>query len=142
MNYRRLALASIAATVVDIAYGVFVYGGVLSREISMYGGIFRRVDEVNANMPWMVLGVLVATTAATSLFASGGENRTGVRSGLQFGVSIGLLVVGYGVIGNYVVMRIGKRLAVYFAMAGLLEWTIIGAVIGFVYRPNRVTPER
>jgi len=31
-------------------------------------------------------------------------------------------------------MNIGKRMAVYYALASLVEWVVVGMVIGSVYR--------
>jgi hypothetical protein len=36
---------------------------------------------------------------------------------------------------NYAIMNIGRRMAAYYALAGLVEWVVVGIVIGFVYRP-------
>jgi len=47
---------------------------------------------------------------------------------------MGLFVAGLS-IGNYAVFNIGSRLAGAMIVAGLLEWTIVGIVIGLVYRP-------
>ena len=58
---------------------------------------------------------------------------------MRFGVLIGLLMVGYVAGVNYAIMNIGKRMAAYYALAGLVEWTVVGTAIGFVYiRPRRV----
>jgi hypothetical protein len=47
---------------------------------------------------------------------------------------MGLFVAGLS-IGNYAVFNIGSRLAGAMILAGLVEWTIVGVVIGLVYRP-------
>jgi hypothetical protein len=39
-------------------------------------------------------------------------------------------------LGNYAVFNIGSQLAASMAVAGLVEWTIVGIVIGLVYRPS------
>jgi hypothetical protein len=33
-------------------------------------------------------------------------------------------------------MNIGRWMAVYYALASLGEWVVVGVVIGFVYRPG------
>jgi len=38
-------------------------------------------------------------------------------------------------LGNYAVFNIGSQLAASMAIAALVEWTIVGTVIGLVYRP-------
>jgi hypothetical protein len=59
-----------------------------------------------------------------------------VQEGMQFGVLVGLLTVGYAANVNYAIMNIGRWMAVYYALASLGEWVVVGVVIGFVYRPG------
>jgi len=136
VNYTRIALAAIAATVVDMIYGFIVYSMALASEVSMYGGIFRPIEEVNANLPWLIIGLVLAMFATSYVYAKGYEAGSRVQQGLRFGMIIGLLIVGYVAIGNYVVMRIGKRLAVYMGAAALGEWIVIGLTVGLVYKPT------
>jgi len=32
-------------------------------------------------------------------------------------------------------MNIGRRMAAAYALAGLVEWVVVGMVIGFIYHP-------
>ena len=135
MNYRRLALSMLAATAVDIIYGFAVYGTALASEIGIYGGVFRSIDSVNDNLPWLVGGLLLSMFAATWIYAQGCRGEHGLSEGLRFGAVMGLFVVGYVAVGNYVVTKIGRRLAVYMAAAGFVEWIVVGIAIGLVYKP-------
>ena len=67
---------------------------------------------------------------ASYLYARGYECGNGLQEGMRFGVLIGLLMVGYAANVNYAIMNIGKRMAVYYALASLVEWVVIGMVIG------------
>ena len=134
MNYGRLALAAIAAWVVDAVYGFVVYGTVLSTEFGRYPGIYRPNTET-AYMPFLFAGILLAMFVASYIYAKGYEGGSGVQEGMRFGVLIGLLSVGYVGLVNYAVMNLGRRLAVSMAIASLVEWTLAGIVIGAVYKP-------
>jgi hypothetical protein len=59
----------------------------------------------------------------------------GVASGACFGALIGLFVVCVFVIHNWVNLNIGVRLTVYQAIAYFLQWVVVGAAIGLVYKP-------
>jgi hypothetical protein len=50
-------------------------------------------------------------------------------------VLVGLVMVGYVAGVNYAIMNIGRRMAAAYALAGLVEWVVVGMVIGFVYHP-------
>jgi hypothetical protein len=135
MNYGRLALAAIVATVVDGIYGFAVYGNVISSEFAKYPAIYRASDVQTGYLPLMFVGLLFAMFVATYLYAKGYEGGNGVQEGMRFGVLIGLLVVGYVAGVDYATMNIGKRMAGYFALAGLVEWIVVGMTIGALYRP-------
>jgi hypothetical protein len=135
MNYGRLALAAIAAWVVDAVYGFVVYGTVLSSEFGRYPGVYRPNEVGPSYLPVIFVGILLAMFVASYVYAKGYEGGNGIQEGMRFGVLIGLLVLGYSGIVNYAILNIGRRLAGSMAIAGLVEWTIAGIVIGAVYKP-------
>jgi hypothetical protein len=135
MNYGRLALAAIAAWVVDAVYGFVVYGTVLSSEFGRYPGVYRPNDVGPSYLPVIFVGILLAMFVASYVYAKGYEGGSGIQEGMRFGVLMGLLVLGYSGIVNYAILNIGRRLAGSVAIAGLVEWTIAGIVIGAVYKP-------
>jgi hypothetical protein len=134
MNYSRLALAAVAAWVVDGLYGFVIYGNLLNAEFALYPGVFRPLEAMNAKMPFLFAGLLLTMVAATYIYAKGYEGGAGVGEGARFGAVVGLFIAGISA-GNYAVFNIGSRLAMSMAIAGLVEWTIVGTVIGLVYRP-------
>jgi hypothetical protein len=136
MNYGRLALAAIAAWVVDAVYGFVVYGTVLSSEFGRYPGVYRPNEVGPSYLPVIFVGILLAMFVASYVYAKGYEGGSGIQEGMRFGVLMGLLVLGYSGIVNYAILNIGRRLAGSVAIAGLVEWTIAGIVIGAVYKPS------
>jgi len=134
MNYGRLALAAIAAWVVDGIYGFVVYGNVLTGEFSRYPAVYRQPGNAEAYMPFIFAGTLFAMLVASYVYAKGYEGGSGLQEGMRFGVLIGLLMVGYSAAVNYAILNIGRRLAGSMAIAALVEWTIAGIVIGAIYR--------
>ena len=56
MNYGRLALAAVAATVVDGVYGFVVYGNILSGEFARYPAIYRSSETQTPFLPLMFAG--------------------------------------------------------------------------------------
>ena len=59
MNYPRIVIAAIVATVVDAVYGFVVWGQVLSGEFGRYPAIYRASADQTAYLPLMFVGVLV-----------------------------------------------------------------------------------
>jgi membrane protease YdiL (CAAX protease family) len=93
------------------------------------------MDEINTKIPFMIVGTLVAMFAVAFIYAKGYEGGSGIQEGLRFGALIGLFAVGYIAVGNYVVMNIGRRLAVSMAVAGFVEWVVVGMALGVMYKP-------
>ena len=134
MNYGRLALTAVVGTVVDMTYGYLVYGVLLASQFGLYPGVYRPAEDMSY-MPVLMAGAFIAVLAATFIYAKGYEGKSGVEEGLRFGAVIGVFVVGYAALVNYAVLNIGRRLAVGMAAAGLVEWLVLGLVIGLVYKP-------
>jgi len=134
MNYPRIVVAAVAATVVDALYGFIVWGQVLNREFARYPDIYRPGGDMTA-LPLMFLGVLVGMFFASWIYAKGYEGGTGLTEGVRFGGLMGLLMGAYLAGVNYGIMRIGKRMALTYGIGWLGEWVFVGLVIGLVYKP-------
>jgi hypothetical protein len=135
LNYPRLLLATVAAAVVDFAYGSLVYGTLLESEISVYGGIFRSVSAVNALLPVVVVVLVGGGLGASILFAKGFATGRPLASGVAFGTTMALFSVCYVTLGNYVVLEMPRRLTLELCAAQAVEWLIVGVTIAAVYRP-------
>jgi len=74
----------------------------------------------------MVVAVLYA-----KLYPEGG----GIASGVYLGALIGIFSVCTFVIHNYVNLNIGLKLTVYQGVSYFIQWLIVGAAIGLIYKP-------
>jgi len=134
MNTTRLALAALAATVVDGIYGFAVYGNALAGQFLAFPGVFRSTESQTAYLPAMFAGILIAMFAAAYIYAKGYEGGSGMVEGLRFGLVIAVFNAGYFIATNYAILNIGSGLAVSMALAGLGEWLVVGCTIGLIYR--------
>jgi hypothetical protein len=135
MNLPRIALATVAATIVDAVYGYCVYGNLMTSQFARFPGVYRPMDTQGAYMPILFGGVCLAMLAASVIYAKGYEGGSGVTEGFRFGALIGALAVGYSVIVAYAVTNIGRRITASMAVAAFVEWIIAGVVIGLIYKP-------
>jgi Protein of unknown function (DUF1761) len=140
MNYARLALAAVAATVFDAVYGFLVYGMLLAPEFARYPGVYRSNEAGQAFLPLMFVGLLIAILAVAVIYAKGYEGGSGAAEGARFGFLLGVFVVFAFAAVNYAVLNVGRKIAVMTAAAGFVEWLAIGLVIGLVYRPAPGSP--
>ena len=77
MNYPRLAPAAAAAWIVDGLYGFVVYGNLLKAEFDRYPGVFRPLEAMNAKMPFLFAGLLLAMAVVVFIYAKGYEGGAG-----------------------------------------------------------------
>jgi hypothetical protein len=136
MNYSRIAVAALAATLAYFVLGGLFFGmGPLRQEFQKYPAVYRTQEGIKAVMPAGMLAMLLSILALSVLYAIGYQGGGAVVEGSRFGALIGVFAVGSFVLHNYVNLNIGLRLTLLQAVAYFVEWTVVGLVIGLVYRP-------
>ena len=135
MNYSRLGLAALGGMVASFAFGFLVMWLVpaLFEEGHKYPAVFRPKEEMMTVMPIGLVATFIAILVVAIIFAMMGGS--GTTEGARFGVLIGIFVVCAFVLHNYVNLNIGLKLALGQAVAYFLQWTIVGIVIGLIYKP-------
>ncbi len=137
MNYSSLGLAALGGTVASFAFGFLVFWLVpgLIKEGHKYPAVFRPKEEMMKVMPIGFGGTFISILVAAIIFAMIHQGGSGTAEGARFGVLIGIFVVCAFVLHNYVNLNIGLKLALMQAAAYFVQWTIIGIVIGLIYKP-------
>jgi hypothetical protein len=137
MNFFSLLLAALGGTVASFAFGFLMFGLApgLMEEFRKYPAVFRPKEKMMAVMPIGFAASFVAILVATVIFAMIPNGGVGVLAGAGFGALIGIFVVCGFVLHNYVNLNIGPKLAVEQGVAYFIQWTIVGVVIGLIYKP-------
>jgi hypothetical protein len=135
MNYARIALAAVVATIVDGLYGFLVYGTLLTPEFARYPAVYRSADAGMAYLPAMFACIFVALLVVAAIYAKGYEGGSGIAEGARFGVLFGVFVAALFGGVNYATLNIGRRISLELAAAAVVEWTLVGMAIGLAYRP-------
>ncbi len=137
MNYSSLALAALGGTVASFAFGFLVFwlAPGLIKEGHKYPAVFRPKEEMMKVMPVGIVGTFLSILVVAIIFAMIPQGGSGTTEGARFGVLIGIFVVCAFVLHNYVNLNIGLKLALGQAAAYFVQWTIIGTVIGLIYKP-------
>lgn len=137
MNYSSLALASLGATVAYFAFGFLVFALVpaLINEVHKYPAVFRSKEKIMSVMPVGMGATLIAILVIAIIFAMTHQTGSGIREGALLGVLIGIFVVCAFVLHNYVNLNIGLKLALGQSVVYFVQWTIVGMVIGLIYKP-------
>ncbi len=137
MNYLSLALAALGGTVASFAVGFLVFWLVpgLIKEGHKYPAVFRPKEEMMKVMPIGLVATFLSILVVAIIFAMIHQGGSGITGGAHFGVLLGIFVVCAFVLHNYVNLNIGLKLALGQAVAYFVQWTVIGIVIGLIYKP-------
>ena len=137
MNYSRLGLAALGGTVASFAFGFLVLwlAPALIKEGHKYPAVFRPKEEMMTVMPIGIVATFIAILVVAIIFAMIHQRGSGPIKGARLGILIGIFVVCATVLHNYVNLNIGLKLALGQAAAYFLQWTIVGTVIGLIYKP-------
>lgn len=136
MNYSRLALAALGGTVASFAVGflVLLLVPALFEEAHKYPAVFRPKEEMMSVMPIGIVATFISILVVAIIFATTHQGGSGTIPGVRLGVLIGVFAV-CNVLHNYVNLNIGLKLALGQAAAYFVQWTIVGIVIGLIYKP-------
>jgi hypothetical protein len=138
VSYTRILLAALGAMVAYFAVGGLAFGvlPVLREEFLKYPAVYRNQEGIQAVMPLGLAAMFVSIVALAVIYAMLYRGGSGAVTGAQFGALIGVFALGAFVLHNYVNLNIGLKLTLQQGVAYFVEWTVVGTVIGLIYRPQ------
>jgi hypothetical protein len=140
MNYSRIALAALAATVAYFVLGGILFAALpsLRKEFMKYPAVYRTQDDMKRVMPVGMISIVVAILVVAVLYAMAYPAGGGVLDGARFGALIGVFAVCGFALHNYMILNIGLKLTVGEALAYFVQWLVVGIAISLVYAPATV----
>lgn len=140
MNYSRVALAAIGATVAYFVLGGILFAALpsLREEFMKYPAVYRTQDDMKRVMPMGMISILVEIVVVAVLYAMAYPAGGGVLDGARFGALIGVFAVCGFALHNHMLLNIGIKLTVGQAIAYFVQWLGAGIVIGLIYAPATV----
>ena len=137
MNYSRIALAGLGATVAYFAIGFLLLALLpLADEVRRFAAVYRTPESMQQVAPVGMVALLLSMMALAALYALVVRDGSSLAQGLRFGVLVGVFAAGSFVLHNYVSLNIGLRLALLQAVAYFVQWVGSGVVIALIYRPR------
>jgi hypothetical protein len=138
VNYARIALASGGAVVAYFAFGFAMFAALpaMKTEFRKYSSVYRSEEGIKKFMPYGMVAILISIVVVAVLYAKICPAGGGIGSGVSLGALIGVFSVCTFVIHNYVNLNIGLRLTVYQGVAYFIQWVVVGAAIGLLYKPS------
>jgi hypothetical protein len=139
VNYGRAAVAALVSTLVYYMVGFFTEGWLFRGDFAPYAAVYRSSDTVMRYMPMGIVFSFVGAFVVAVVYARLARETNRVVEGLRLGALIGVFVACACVGANYVVLNIGGKLAIEEAAGSFVQWTLVGIVIGLLYRPLSAT---
>ena len=138
MNYARIALATLGATVAYFAYGFAMFAALpsMKNEFMKYPNVYRSHEGIMKFMPYGMVAILISIVVVTVLYAKIYPAGGGIACGAYLGALIGIFSVCTFVIHNYVNLNIGLTLTLYQGITYFIQWVVVGAAIGLIYKPS------
>src|SRR5687767_8303700 len=112
MNFGRIAAAAVVAWVVSLGIGFVVNDFLLAGILGANASVMRPDAELLGNLPLGFAFLLIGFFAFAYAYAKGYEGGNGIVEGVRFGVLVALIVIGFGVIWQYVLYPITSAMAV------------------------------
>lgn len=137
MNYARLALATAGGMVAYLVIGPLIFAVTprMASEFLRHSDVYRSREAQAATMPAGMAAMLVAIFVVAVLRALSHRGPSGLAEAGRLGALIGVFVVCAFVMHNYMLLNVGLTLTLMQAGAYFVQWTVVGTVIGLLYRP-------
>src|ERR1700681_3284159 len=112
MNYSRIALSALGATVAYFVCGGLFLGVLpqLRNEFRKYPAVYRTEEGIKAVMPIGMAAMFLSILVLAVIYALAYQGGPGIAEGARFGALIGVFAVGSFVVHNHVNLNIGVRL--------------------------------
>jgi hypothetical protein len=138
VNYVRIALASLGATVAYFVYGFAMFAALprMKSEFMKYPNVYRSQESMMKVMPYGMVAILISIVVVAVIYTRMYQAGGGIASGVNLGALIGIFSVCAFVIHNYVNLNIGLTLTLYQGVAYFIQWVIVGAAISLIYKPS------
>ena len=142
MNFGRIAAAAVVAWLVSLAVGFLVNDVLLAPIAAANVAVMRPEAEIMGNLPIGFVFLLIGFFAFSYAYAKGYEGGNGVAEGVRFGVLLSLIVIGFGLVWQYVMFPITATYSAAIIIDSIVEMSIYGAIVGAIYKPAHAPAAR
>jgi hypothetical protein len=80
----------------------------------------------------ILVSILVVAVLYAKIYPAGGS----IVAGVYLGALIGIFAVCTYAIHNYTLLNIGLTITLYEDITYFIQWVIVGAAIGLIYKPS------
>jgi hypothetical protein len=130
---KRFITAFIAAYIFMFFWGWLVNGVFLKDIYAETPNLWRSQGEMMSLFYWIIIGQALIIFAFVMIYVSGFAGG-GVIAGVRLGILLEIAAIGMR-LGFYAVQPFPGKLIIYGSIGGLIEMIIVGAIVGWIYKP-------
>ncbi len=135
MNPKRVILAIVAVFAGIWITDFLIHAVWLKNDYAATMSLWRPEAEMQKNMGWLMLGQFLAAVSFVVIYAAGFGERRCLKAALSFGLLMALFGQAATLI-NYAVMPLPGSIAVKWFAAAVVQGSLIGLLVFFVYKPK------
>jgi hypothetical protein len=134
-NHRRMLQGNSKVSFVFIFLFEFVlHAKLLHNAYTETSTLWRTEEGFSSHFPLLLLGQAIIAFFFTMIFASG-FGGGGPGAGIKFGIMFAFVGVGANLI-QFAVQPLTTKILVAWSVGGLIEFAIVGAIVGAIYKPS------
>lgn len=135
MDIKRLLLAILAGFAFILVSDFLIHGVWLVPDYQATASIWRSKPEMQARMPFMTIGQLLAVVCFVLIWARGpAQHSRGLGAAVGYGLLMGLFEQALTLI-QYVVSPMPPELAAKWFVSGVIQAMLLGVVTYGTYKP-------
>jgi hypothetical protein len=136
MNTKKLLTATVVVFVLQFVFEYVIHNMILKSTYASLSHLWRTPEQMKQLCWIMMAGYVVFAPAFSWIYAKGYEKgKDGFGQGLRYGITMGLILAVFPSMVWFVVLPIPANLAYQWASFGLTMYTVIGVVVGLIYKP-------
>jgi len=132
---KRFWMAFAACWVAGQAFNFVAHGVLMEPSYQALASLWRPKEVMDSMMWIMFLSSAVLVFLFCFIFTKGYEGK-GIMEGVRYGVLIALLAAVPQAVDAYVIYPIPFTLTIKWAAIGLAHYTLLGAVLAAIYKPD------
>jgi hypothetical protein len=132
---KRFIFAFFVAYIFMFAWGWLLNGVVLKDVYAEAANLFRPQNEMASLFHWIIIGQALIIFSFVMIYATGFAGG-GIIAGIKLGLLIELAAIGFRM-AVYATQPFPGKLLVLGSISGLVEMTIVGSIVGAIYKPTR-----
>jgi hypothetical protein len=135
---KKSFFAFIAAFLFIFCFEFLFHGMFMKSAYMETASLWRPEADFHSHFPLLLLGQAVIAFFFVAIYCRG-FSGSGVAGGVRLGILLALIFTG-GELIQFAVQPLTTKILVSWIIGGLIEFAILGAIVGAIYKPSASAP--